>query len=219
MEIKPIRIDPIRIQIDSSYSVPPVVSGIRAPVTVDIGVPIVQIPGCVEARDSTSSTLPTDDPKGNFTICDGGVPSYDPIQYEPEQMVITRPAEVPEVPTPPTPPVPETPQIPNTPPVTAVTEEEEQVETQPETPWVEEYLPPISTVTTTASIAVVATTSALLAKPLADILLKLIKPTIKKVITKLKTMIGKKVKVESLRERRGQQRSRNKAVRILKGRE
>ena len=219
MEIKPIRIDPIRIQIDSSYSAPPVVSGIRAPVTVDIGVPIVQIPGCVEARDSTSSTLPTDDPKGNFTICDGGVPSYDPIQYEPEQMVITRPAEVPEVPTPPTPPVPETPQIPNTPPVTAVTEEEEQVETQPETPWVEEYLPPISTVTTTASIAVVATTSALLAKPLADILLKLIKPTIKKVITKLKTMIGKKVKVESLRERRGQQRSRNKAVRILKGRE
>ena len=219
MEIKPIRIDPIRIQIDSSYSVPPVVSGIRAPVTVDIGVPIVQIPGCVEARDSTSSTLPTDDPKGNFTICDGGVPSYDPIQYEPEQMVITRPAEVPEVPTPPTPPVPETPQIPNTPPVTAVTEEEEQVETQPETPWVEEYLPPISTVTTTASIAVVATTSALLAKPLADLLLKLIKPTIKKIITKLKTMFGKKVKVESLRERRGQQRSRNKAVRILKGRE
>ena len=65
----------------------------------------------------------------------------------------------------------------------------------------------------------VATTSALLAKPLADLLLKLIKPTIKKIITKLKTMIGKKVKVESLRERRGQQRSRNKAVRILKGRE
>ena len=219
MEIKPIRIDPIRIQIDSSYNAPPVVSGIRAPVTLDIGVPIVQMPGCVEARNSTSSTLPIDDPKGNFTVCDAGVPSYDPIQYEPEQMVITRPAEVPEVPTPPTPPVPETPQIPNTPPVTAVTEEEEQVETQPETPWVEEYLPPISTVTTTASIAVVATTSALLAKPLADLLLKLIKPTIKKIITKLKTMIGKKVKVESLRERRGQQRSRNKAVRILKGRE
>ena len=218
MEIKPIQIKPINIQVES-YNIPPVVSGIRAPVTLDIGVPIVQIPGCVEARNSTSSTLPNDDPKGNFTICDAGVPSYDPIQYEPEQLVITRPAEVPEVPTPPTPPVPETPKIPNTPPVTAVTEEKEQVETQPEIPWVEEYLPPVSTVTTTASIAVVATTSALLAKPLADLLLKLIKPTIKKIITKLKTMIGKKVKVESLRERRGQQRSRNKAVRILKGRE
>ena len=202
---------------DSLY-VPPVVSGIKAPVTLDIGVPIVQMPGCVEARNSTSSTLPNDDPKGNFTICDAGVPSYDPIQYEPEQLIITRPAEVPEVPPPPTPPLPETPKIPNTPPSTAVVEEE-KVETEPEIPWVEEYLPPISTVTTTASIAVVATTSALLAKPLADLLLRLIKPTIKKIITKLKTMIGKKVKVESLRERRGQQRQRNKAVRILKGRE
>ena len=217
MEIQPIRIDPIRIQVDSLY-VPPVVSGIKAPVTLDIGVPIVQMPGCVEARNSTSSTLPNDDPKGNFTICDAGVPSYDPIQYEPEQLIITRPAEVPEVPPPPTPPLPETPKIPNTPPSTAVVEEE-KVETEPEIPWVEEYLPPISTVTTTASIAVVATTSALLAKPLADLLLRLIKPTIKKIITKLKTMIGKKVKVESLRERRGQQRQRNKAVRILKGRE
>lgn len=217
MEIQPIRIDPIRIQVDSLY-VPPVVSGIRAPVTVDIGVPIVQMPGCVEARNSTSSTLPADDPKGNFTICDAGVPSYDPIQYEPEQLVITRPAEVPEVPPPPTPPLPETPQIPNTPPSTAVVEEE-KVETEPEIPWVEEYLPPISTVTTTASIAVVATTSALLAKPLADLLLRLIKPAIKKLITKLNKILGKKVKVESLRVRRGQQRSRNKAVRILKGRE
>jgi hypothetical protein len=66
---------------------------------------------------------------------------------------------------------------------------------------------------------VVATTSALLAKPLADLLLKLIKPTIKKVLTKVQKMIGKKIKVYSLRERRGQQRSRNKAVRVLKGRE
>lgn len=219
MEIKPIRIDPIRIQIDSSYSVPPVVSGIRAPVTVDIGVPIVSIPGCVEARDSTSSTLPSDDPKGNFTICDANVPSFNPLQYEPNQMIFTEPEDVPKVPNQPTPPIPETPEIPPTPPVTAVVEEEKEVETQPETPWVEEYLPPISTVTTTASIAVVATTSALLAKPFADLLLRLIKPTIKKIITKLNKMLGKKVKVESLRERRGQQRSRNKAVRVVKGRE
>ena len=218
MNIKPIEIDPIRIQIKSSYNVPPVVSGINPPVTVDIGLPIVQIPGCVEARNSTSSTLPTDDPKGNFTVCDAGLPSYDPLQYEPNQVILTTPAEVPKVPEPPEPPVPEIPEIPKTPPQTVVLEEE-KVETEPEIPWVEEYLPPVSTVTTTASIAVVATTSALLAKPLADFLLKLIKPTIKKIITKLKTMIGKKVKVESLRERRGQQRSRNKAVRVLKGRE
>ena len=132
------------------------------------------------------------------------------------QLVITRPAEVPEVPPPPTPPLPETPQIPNTPPSTAFVEEE-KVETEPEIPWVEEYLPPISTVTTTASIAVVATTSALLAKPLADLLLRLIKPTIKKLITKLNKILGKKVKVESLRVRGHVRGIRH--VRILKGRE
>ena len=197
MEIQPIRIDPIRIQIDPLSNAPPVVSGINAPVTVDIGLPIVNLPGCVEARDSTSTTLPTDDPKGNFTVCDSGVPSYNPIQFEPEQLIYTEPAKVPKVPNSPKPPVPETPEI----------------------PWTEEYLPPLGTVTTTASIALVATTSALLAKPLADLLLKLIKPTIKKVVKKVSQMVGKKVKVDSLRERRGQQRSRNKAVRILKGRE
>ena len=74
-------------------------------------------------------------------------------------------------------------------------------------------------VTATASIAVVATTSALLAKPLADLLLKVVKPTVKKVIKKIAAIRGKTVKVESLRERQGQQRQRNKAIRTLKGRE
>ena len=40
-------------------------------------------------------------------------------------------------------------------------------------------------VTTTASIAVVATTSALLAKPLVDLLLKAVKPAVKKVMKKI----------------------------------
>ena len=80
-------------------------------------------------------------------------------------------------------------------------------------------LPAPGVVTTTATIAVVATTSALLAKPLADLLLKVVKPTVKKVIKKIAAIRGKSVKVESLRERRGQQRIRNKAIRVLKGRE
>ena len=74
-------------------------------------------------------------------------------------------------------------------------------------------------VTTTASIAVVATSSALLAKPVVDLLLKVVKPTVKKVLKKIATMRGKSPKVESLRDRRGQQRIRNKAIRTLKGRE
>jgi|TARA_Y100000033_G_scaffold50007_1_gene59465 hypothetical protein len=219
MEIKPIGINPIQIQVDSVYTVPPVVTGISAPVTIDIGLPIVNLPGCVEARDSTSSTLPTDDPKGNITICDSGLPSFNPINFEPEVELETKPAGVPKVPTPKPPEPPKTPEIPKTPPQTTVAEEKEVVEIQPEVSWVEVYLPPVETVSTTASIAVVATTSALLAKPFADLLLRLIKPTVKKVITKLNQKLGKTVKVESLRERRGQQRSRNKAVRILKGRE
>jgi len=58
-------------------------------------------------------------------------------------------------------------------------------------PFVDQYLPTVGTVTTTASIAAVATTSALLAKPLADLLLKVIKPLVKKVIGKVQTMMGK----------------------------
>ena len=80
-------------------------------------------------------------------------------------------------------------------------------------------IPSAGAITTTGSIAVVATTSALLAKPLADLLLKVVKPTVKKVIKKIAAIRGKSVKVESLKERRGQQRQRNKAIRILKGRE
>ena len=52
-------------------------------------------------------------------------------------------------------------------------------------------LPDVSTVTTTATIATVATTSALLAKPLADLLMKVVKPVVKKVMTKIQTMLGK----------------------------
>ena len=189
------------------------------PVTTQIGTPIVNMPGCVTAHEKSdkNDTIVSDDPKGAKIFCDGSVPSFSPIQYEPENMTFEQSAPIPKLPGAPDAPAPKTPEIPKTDPVTAVTEE--TVEEVPDVDWVEEYLPPASTVTTTAAIAVVATTSALLAKPLADILLKLIKPTIKKVLTKVQKMIGKKIKVYSLRERRGQQRSRNKAVRVLKGRE
>ena len=55
-------------------------------------------------------------------------------------------------------------------------------------------IPPASTITTTASIAVVATTSALLAKPFADILLRVVKPVTKKIIKKIASIQGKKIK-------------------------
>jgi len=90
-----------------------------------------------------------------------------------------------------------------------------------ETKWetlsfTEQYLPSVPIVTTTATIAVVATSSALLAKPLADLLLKVIKPVVKKVLAKVDKIRGKKEKVLSVRERLLAQRDRNRAVMELR---
>ena len=59
-------------------------------------------------------------------------------------------------------------------------------------PAVEQFLPSMGIVTTTATIATVATASALFAKPLADLILKAVKPVIKKTMTKIQKMLGKK---------------------------
>ena len=90
-------------------------------------------------------------------------------------------------------------------------------ETQWETlGFTEKYLPSVPIVSTTATIAVVATSSALLAKPLADLLLKVIKPVVKKVLAKVDKIRGKKEKVLSVRERLLAQRDRNRAVMELR---
>ena len=90
-----------------------------------------------------------------------------------------------------------------------------------ETQWeaigfAEQYLPSVPIVSTTATIALVATSSALLAKPLADLLLKVVKPVIKKVVAKVKKIMGKTEPVLSRRERMLAQRDRNRAVMELR---
>ena len=90
-----------------------------------------------------------------------------------------------------------------------------------ETQWeaiglAERYLPSVPVVSTTATIALVATSSALLAKPLADLLLKVVKPVIKKVVAKVKKIMGKSDPVLSVRERQSAQRDRNQAIQTLK---
>jgi hypothetical protein len=62
----------------------------------------------------------------------------------------------------------------------------------------------------------VATSSALLAKPLADLLLKVVKPVVKKVLKKVATLRGKKIPPQSVRERLAEQRQRNQAVKTLR---
>jgi hypothetical protein len=72
------------------------------------------------------------------------------------------------------------------------------------------YLPSPALALSTAAVATVATTSAIIAKPLGDYLLKAVKPTVKKAIKKIKEKMGKKVSVESVLERRKYQRSLRK---------
>ena len=217
------------------------------PVTVEIGVPIIDIPGCVEAhldnKKGTNDKLADDDPKGARVFCDGNMPSFNPIDYNPEELQYTQPppkppvVRPPEVPTPEipkdaTPPKVETKEVecppPNAPRIGDVAQNQKErvsgfevqngvcVTLYEDIPWQAQYLPAPQVAATTAGIAVVATSSALLAKPLADLLLKVFKPVIKKVITKISKIRGKKVKIESLRERRDLQRERSRAIRTLR---
>ena len=248
--IRELNIPPVRTVFDGTAPLVPA----APPVVLEIGSPIVDVPGCVEAHEKsdTNENLLDDDPKGAKTFCDAGVPSYDPIQYEPERLIPTRPAPVPKTESPEK-PVPEAPKAPEVkpPPVNAVKIDCPTREQELKNPvgkilkgnekitgyelvgkeclMVTEKLsipdqiigniPNAGAVTTTASIAIVATTSALLAKPLADLLLKVVKPTIKKVIKKVAAIRGKKTAVESVKDRRDQQRIRSHAIRKLKGKE
>ena len=63
---------------------PPVIPTIPH-TTTTIGTPIIQLPGCVEThKDSKGNkNLQEDDPNGVVTHCDGSVPSYRPLDYNP----------------------------------------------------------------------------------------------------------------------------------------
>ena len=107
-----IRIDNIQIKQIPTYDFNNTtqVIPVAPPVVVNIGVPIVDIPGCVEAHKTNNpknNQIKTDDEDGLVTYCDSGVPSFDPIRYEPEQMIITEPAPVPKTNTPDPPESPE----------------------------------------------------------------------------------------------------------------
>ena len=78
------------------------------------------------------------------------------------------------------------------------------------------YLPAPQVIASTAGIAAVATTSALLAKPVADLLLKVVKPLVKKTIKKIAAKLGKHEQQYSVTERREIQRELSQAVRIMK---
>jgi len=202
----------------------PVVYGLTVPVTVSAGKPIVNIPGCVKAHKdggSKNKNLVDDDPKGVMTYCDGQSPSFNSMDYNADELVIKQEKYEPNLKIPP-PEVPEPPEVPPIEcydpqikdPVTGQcidkpTQNTEQKDDGPS--FAEQYLPEMSTVTTTAAIAVVATSSALLAKPLADLLLKVIKPAVKQAMTKIQRLLGKnpykpsksEIQANAYREKKG----------------
>ena len=223
---------------------------IASPVVVNIGVPVVNIPGCVEATETNSAKnnqLREDDPNGLVTYCDSGVPNFNPLSFEPNQMIMTGPPKV-DNRTPDKPKPPET-KTDTPPPVASAVVEcptPAQKAKEPVGTFVEGYrkkvveyklagneciqiteavgipqqiiagLPSGGQVAQVGGIAVIATTSALLAKPLADLLLKVVKPTVKKVVKKIAAIRGKTVPILSLKERQDLQRERTKAIRVLK---
>jgi len=209
----------------------PNVDNLLPPVVVNIGNPIVEMPGCVKAHKDNKqhkTGIPIDkdlvknDSKNAMTLCpDGSYPAYSAMNYEPDQLTITYETKAPPVAPPPDPEVntPETPSIPKTegdpecPGPTSLRigtvgpNQKEKVvghelqktsqgtlicvELYEDINIAEQYLPSAQIATTTASIAAVAGASALLAKPLADLLLKVFKPAIKQVIGKVNKALGK----------------------------
>ena len=210
---------------------PPAVPNTQVPVTIKLGFPIVNMPGCVEAHPDNKTqigpnglpldrNLVNDDEAGVKILCpDGQFPSYDPINFEPEQVIPTVAAPPPPV-SPPAPEIPDTGSIvtdketpcpgPGQLRVGDVTQSgDERVighrllddgktcETLYEpTSVIEKYLPPINQASTVTALAVVATAGAA-ATPL---LIRIIRPVVKKIWATIQKKLGKEVKRPTLAE-------------------
>jgi len=251
INIQGVRMSDIRIPnvfVPNWQTQQPTVDHLVPPVVLHIGNPIVDIPGCVKAHQDNQyhkSGLPVDrnlvdqDPDKAMIVCDATVPSYDAMNYEPEQLIITRPQEVPPIAPPPDVDPPEVPptgdlgvdeEVPCPGPgnlrVGDLTQAGDERVTGHElsadgkicitlyepTTAVEKFLPSINQSTTTVAIAVLATAGAA-ATPL---LLRIIKPIIKKITDTVKKKFGKTVRRPSLQEQRTDKYREKKGLPPLK---
>ena len=216
------------------YGIPNIPSN-HPPVTTNIGFPIVEIPGCVKMHKDNQdkvTRMPFDhdlvnqDEDGSTTLCPHGeYPTYDAMDYTPEQLIIQR-----ETPAPPVSPPPEIepPELPDTGDIGGkeevacpgpgqlrvgdltqagdekvigheLSEDGKTCITLYEsTTAVEKFLPSVNQSTTTVAIAVLATAGAA-ATPL---LLRVIKPIIKKITDTVKKKLGKGVKRPSISDKK-----------------
>ena len=207
---------------------------VAPPVTVNIGFPIIDMPGCVEWHpdDKRAGNLPVEDKDGVRTLCPNGqYPSYDAMDYTPENLIIQEQVAPPafnEAETPP-PPTPETdiPDIPN--------EEKEEVECPgpkdqrigdlrnaqgkekvtghevrngecitlyESTTVVDKYVPTPAQVVNTAQIALVAATMPLL--------IAAVKPAVAQLVKRIPKLLGRKSEEQlSTSQKMARQRSSN----------
>ena len=187
------------------------------PFILHIGSPIVDMPGCVKfhpdaAKNRETPNLKEDDSSGTKVLCDGQYPTYDALDYTPEDLLIQVDTPPPVVQPPPEidpPEVPPTGDIgaeetpcpgPNNLRVGDLTLSGDERVTGHElsadgkvcvtlyepTTVAEKFLPSPNQATTTVAIAVIATAGAA-ATPL---LLRLIKPAVKKAIATLQKKMG-----------------------------
>ena len=72
-------------EIPTWRGIPPQSIPQEPPITLMLGFPVADIPGCVETRNTQPGNADayTNDPKGNFVVCDGTMPSYDALDFTP----------------------------------------------------------------------------------------------------------------------------------------
>ena len=214
------------------------------PVTLLIGTPVVDIPGCVEFHpdDKRAQNLPIEDNNGLRTLCPNGqYPSFNAMDYSPEDLIYTTAAQPPAYAAPPAPETPETgvPKVPkkevpcpgpNAPRIGDVAQNQKEkvvgfelnedkticITLYEDIGVVEQYLPSPQLATTTAVIASTAVISSVLAKPLADLLLKTVKPVVKKVITAVQKKLGKTPRKLTISELRSNQYREKRSLPPLK---
>mgnify|MGYP003310117052 CR=1 FL=1 len=206
-------INVFRIEVPQIYSLPPATQTV--PFILNIGSPVVDLPGCVKyhpdaAKNRETPNLKEDDSSGTRVLCDGDYPTYDAMDYTPEDLNIYVETPPPKVQPPPDPPTPETPdtggvgeETPCPGPaqlrVGDVTQSGDEkvvghelqgnicVTLYEPTSPVEKYIPPINQVSTVTALAVVATAGAA-ATPL---LIRVIRPVIKKIWATIQKKVGK----------------------------
>ena len=219
------------------------------PITTQIGFPIVEIPGCVKMHKDNKdhvTRMPFDhdlvnqDEDGVTTLCPHGeYPSYEAMEYTPEQLLITQ-----ETPPPPVEPPPEieAPEIPDTGDlgkkedvpcpgpgnlrVGDITQSgDERVvghklsddgkvcETlyEPTTP-IEKFIPSTNQATNALAIAVIATAGA----TATPIILRIVKPILTKIWKTIQKKMGKKVDMPSRAEIRANKYREKKGLPPLK---